>query len=163
MSAARINLAAATSDFLDLRSARLGATKSSAAGNSIGRARIYDYKLQNAGYTGDTSVYELYLMDIQTDTELVLNKAHTINVPAIVEGASSGAKGYIRNAVSNSTTVTLNQTQGKFIIDEAIIINGVQDGRIITSVTEFDLSDVKSVRSTAASRTFAAEVVLETK
>ena len=163
LSAARINLAAATSDFLDLRSARLGSTKSSAAGNSIGRARIYDYKLQNAGYTGDTSVYELYLMDIQTDTQLVLNKAHTISVPAIVEGASSGAKGYIRSAVSNSTAVTLNQTQGKFIIDEAIIINGVQDGRVITSVTEFDLSDVKSVRSTAASRTFAADVVLETK
>ena len=160
---ARINLSAATSDHLDLRSARLGSNKSSAAGDSIGRARIYDYKLQNAGYTGNDSVFEIFLFDIQTDTQLTINQAHTISLPAVIEGRNSGAKGFLRSAVSSSTTINLNQVSGSFLKDEQIIINGELDGRVVTDVTDFDLSDVKSVRSTAAGRTFAADVLLETK
>ena len=163
LNGAQIKLSAATSDFVDLRSARLGATKSTAAGDSIGRARVYDFKLQNAAYSGDTSVFDLFLFDIQTDTQLEVNQAATISLPAYIEGASSGARGYLRSAVSSSTTITLSQVSGKFVKDEQIIINGAKDGRVLTNVTEFDLSDIKSVRSTAASRTFAADVVLETK
>ena len=163
LNGAQIKLSAATSDFVDLRSARLGATKSTAAGNSVGRARVYDFKLQNAAYSGDTSVFDLFLFDIQTDTQLEVNQAATIALPAYIEGASSGARGYLRDAVSSGTTITLSQVSGKFIKDEQIIINGVRDGRVLTDVTEFDLSDIKSVRSTAASRTFAADIVLETK
>ena len=163
LNGAQIKLSAATSDFVDLRSARLGATKSTAAGSSVGRARVYDFKLQNSAYSGDTSVFDLFLFDIQTDTQLEVNQAVTIGLPAYIEGASSGARGYLRDAVSNNTTITLSQVSGKFVKDEQIIINGVKDGRVLTSVTEFDLSDIKSVRSTAASRTFAADVVLETK
>ena len=164
LNAPQIKLSATTStDFVDLRSARLGSTKSSAAGSSIGKARVYDYKLQNAGYVDNTSVFEIFLFDIQTDTSLTVNTAHTIALPAVIEGKSSGARGFLKTAVSNSTTVVLNQVSGKFLKDEQIIINGVTNGRVITAVTEYDLSDVKSIRSTAASRTFAADVVLETK
>mgnify|MGYP001187130245 CR=1 FL=1 len=163
LNAAQIKLNAATSDFIDLRSARLASNQSTAAGDSIGRARVYDYKLQNAGYTGDTSVFELYLFDIQTDTKLTINQAHTIALPAVIEGARTGARGYLRSAVSNSTTVTLHQVSGQFVKDEQIKINGTLDGRVITEVTEFSINDVKSVRSTAASRTFAADIVLESK
>ena len=163
LSSARINLSAATSDFLDLRSERLGSTKSTAAGESIGRARVYDYKLQNSGYTGDASVFEIFLFDVQTDTQLTINQAHTIALPAVIEGRNSGARGFLRSAVSNSTTVQLNQVSGSFLQDEQILINGELNGRVITSISDFDLSDVKSVRSTAAGRTFAADVLLETK
>ena len=163
LNAAQIKLSAATSDYVDLRSERLGGTKSTASGSSIGRARVYDYKLQNAGYVDASSVWELFLIDIQTDTQLTVNQAHTIALPAVIEGSRSGARGYLRSAVSNSTGITLNQVSGQFIVDEQIIINGTEDGRVITAVTEYDLSDVKAVRSTAASRTFAADVVLETK
>ena len=162
LNGAQIKLSAATSDFVSLQKERLGSTKSS-AGTEIGRARVYDYKLQNAGYTGNASVFELFLFDIQTDTQLTINTAHTIALPAVIEGVSSGARGFLKTAVSGSTTVVLNQVAGKFLKDEQIIINGDKDGRIITDITEFDLSDIKSVRSTAASRTFAADVVLETK
>ena len=162
LNGAQIKLSAATSDFVSLQKERLGSTKSS-AGTEIGRARVYDYKLQNAAYTGDVSVFDLFLFDIQTDTSLTINQAHTIALPAVIEGSSSGARGFLKSAVSNSTTVVLNQVAGKFLKDEQIIINGEKDGRIITDITEFDLSDIKSVRSTAASRTFAADVVLETK
>ena len=51
---------------------------------------------------------------------------------------------------------------GKFVTGEQIIINGELNGRVI-KISEFNLSDVKSIRSTAASRTFSADVVLETK
>ena len=160
----QIKLNASTStDFVDLRSARLASNKSTAAGDSIGRARVYDYKLQNAGYTGNGSVFELFLYDIQSDTKLTLNQAHTIALPAVIEGRSSGARGYLRTAVSGSTTVVVSQVSGQFIRDEQIIINGEINGRTLTDVIEYDLSDVKSVRSTAAGRTFAADVVLEVK
>jgi len=162
LNGAQIKLSAATSDFVSLQKERLGSTKSS-AGTEIGRARVYDYKLQNAGYTGNASVFELFLFDIQTDTQLTINTAHTIALPAVIEGVSSGARGFLKTAVSNGTTVVLNQVAGKFIKDEQIIINGDRNGRVITDITEFDLSDIKSVRSAAASRTFAADVVLETK
>ena len=162
LNGAQIKLSAATSDYVSLQKERLGSTKSS-AGTEIGRARVYDYKLQNAAYSGDTSVFDLFLFDIQTDTSLTINQAHTIALPAVIEGSSSGARGFLKSAVSNSTTVVLNQVAGKFLKDEQIIINGENNGRVITAVTEFDLSDIKSVRSTAASRTFAADVVLETK
>ncbi len=163
LSSARINLSAATSDYLDLRSARLGATKSTAAGSSIGRARVYDYKLQNAGYTGNSSVFEIFLFDIQTDTQITINQAHTIPLPAVIEGRNSGARGFLRSALSSNTVLQLNQVSGSFLQDEQIIINGELNGRVITSVTDYDLSDVKSVRSTAGGRTFSADVVLETK
>ena len=103
------------------------------------------------------------MIDIQTDTQLTVNQAHTIALPAVIEGARSGAKGYLRTAVSNATGITLSQVSGSFVVDEPIIINGITDGRVITAVTAYDLSDVKAVRSTAASRTFAADVVLEPK
>ena len=140
---------------------RLSGYGSGQAGNVIGRARVYDYKLQNTAYSGNTSVFELSLFDIQTNTNLTVNTAHTIPLPAVIEGARSGARGYLSSAVSNSTSITLSQTSGQFILDEPIIINDVQDGRIITAVTEFDLADVKSVRSTGGGRTFSADVVLE--
>ena len=160
----QVKLNASTStDFVDLRDERLGSTKSTAAGNSIGRARVYDYKLQNAAYSNDATVFELFLYDIQSDTQLTLNQAHTIPLPAIIEGRSSGARGYLRTAVSGSTTVVVNQVSGQFIRDEQIIINGQTNGRTLTNVVEYDLSNVKSVRSTAAGRTFAADVVLDVK
>ena len=162
LNGAQIKLSAATTDYVSLQKERLLSNKASAR-TEIGRARVYDYKLQNAGYTGDTSVFELFLFDIQTDTQLTINQNIDIAIPAVIEGTSSGARGFLKDAVSNGTTVKLNQVAGKFIKDEQIIINGERNGRVITDITEFDLSDIKSVRSTAASRTFAADVVLETK
>ena len=162
LNGAQIKLSAINSDYVSLQKERLGSTRSSAL-TEIGRARIYDFKLQNAGYTGDVSVFELMLFDIQTDVSLTINQSHTIALPAVIEGASSGARGFLKSGVSGSTTVVLNQVAGKFLTNEQLIINGERNGRIITAITEFDLSDVKSVRSTAASRTFAADVILETK
>jgi len=163
LNGAQIKLNAASSDFIDLRDTRLGATKSTAAGSSIGRARVYDYKTTNANYTGNTTQFDLYLYDIQTDTTVTINTTTTLAVPALIEGARSGARGYLKTAVSSSADLVITQTSGQFVVDEPIIINGVQDGKVVRSVSVKDLADVKSVRSTGGSRTFAADVVLEPK
>ena len=163
LNGAQIKLNAASADFVDLRDTRLGATKSTAAGSSIGRARVYDYKTTNANYSGNDTQFDLYLFDIQTDTTVTINTTTTLAVPALIEGSRSGAKGYLKTAVSNSADLVITQTSGQFIVDEPIIINGVQDGKVVRSVSEKDLADVKSVRSTGGSRTFAADVVLEPK
>ena len=152
-----------TTDTIELRDARLDSTKSNSVGNVIGRARVYDYKLQNSGYTNNSSVYELFLYDIVTDTSITINNAISLNAPALIEGSRSGARGMLKTDVSNSATLTLSETSGKFVNGEQIIINGVAQGFIITATTEYDISDVKSVRGTGGGRTFTADVLLETK
>ena len=159
--AAQIRLAAGNADFVDLRSDRLGSNKATAAGDSIGRARVYDYKLQSSAYVDNSSVYELYLFDIVTDTKLTINQAISLNAPALVQGSRSGARGMLRSNASGSTTLVLSETAGQFVLDEALIINGEQQGRVVTGITEYDLTDVKSVRSTGGGRTFGADVLME--
>ncbi len=160
---AQIKLNADTADFVDLRSKRLLSNRTSLPGDSIGRARVYDFKLQNAAYADVTSVFELMLFDIQLDTVLTLNQALTLASPARIEGASSGAKGMLRTDMSNTTSMVLTDVAGTFLEDEQILINGERQGRVISSVRDYDMQDVKSVRSTGGSRTFAADVVLEEK
>ena len=152
-----------TTDTIELRDARLESTKSNSVGNVIGRARVYDYKLQNSGYSNNSSVYELFMYDIVTDTSITINNAISLNAPALIEGSRSGARGMLKTDVSNSATLTLSETSGKFVNGEQIIINGVSQGFIITASTEYDISDVKSVRGTGGGRTFTADVLLETK
>jgi len=151
----------ATTGYVDLRSHRLGSNKASVAGQSVGRARVYDYKCTNTEYVNNASQFDLYLYDVQTDTEITLNQALSVSAPALIEGKNSGAKGYLRSI--SGSILTLHQTSGNFIIDEAILVNGIENGRIITKVLEFDITDVKSVRSEVGVTTFSADTVLEPK
>jgi hypothetical protein len=151
----------ATTGFIDLRSNRLGSNKAAAAGQSIGRARVYDYKSTNTAYSNSSSQFDLYLFDIQTDTEITLNQSLSISAPALIEGKNSGARGYLRSVSGN--ILTLHQTSGNFIADEAILFNGIENGRVITKVLEFDITDIKSVRSEVGVTTFSADAVLEPK
>ena len=151
----------ATTGYVDLRSQRLGSNKSATAGQSIGRARVYDYKCTNTNYSNNYSQFSLYLYDVQTDTQITLNQSLSISAPALVEGKNSGARGYLRSVSGN--ILTLHQTSGNFITDEAILVNGIDNGRVITSVLEFDITDIKSVRSEVGVTTFSADTVLESK
>ena len=45
--------------------------------------------------------------------------------------------------------------------DESILINGVQNGRVITKVDSFGFNDVKSLKSAVGVSTFEADVVLD--
>jgi hypothetical protein len=150
-----------TTGTVDLRDTRLGLNTATASGQSVGRARVYDYRTKDVPYLNDTSVFNLYLFDIQTDTQITLNQTITTGTPALIEGNNSGARGYVRT--NGGSTLTLHQTAGNFLIGEQIIVNGVLNGRVITGVTEFDISDVRSVRQEVGIQTFSADLVLDTK
>ena len=146
---------------VSLRNQRTGATHASVAGTEIGVARVYDYKLESAGYSGSTSEYELFLWDIQTFTTLTINSGLTAVAGSLIEGQRSGARGHIHgNGVSNATSLTLTSTSGNFIVDEPIIVNGVNDTKTITAVTEYSLDDVKSIFQDVGDNEFNADTVL---
>ena len=149
----------ATTGYVDLRSQRLGSDRDAAAGQSVGRARVYDYKLSAGAYVDASSTFDLFLFDIQTDTEITLNEELSLSAPALVEGKRSGSRGFLRS--QSGTTLTLHQTAGQFIVDEPIAVDGVDNGRIITAVKEFDITDTKSIRQEVGVQTFSADTVLE--
>tara|TARA_R100000700_G_scaffold40929_1_gene58544 strand:+ start:8321 stop:15943 length:7623 start_codon:yes stop_codon:yes gene_type:complete len=133
---------------LSLRDQRVGlSSDTTAVGSEIGVARVYDYRLESGSYSSNSSLNEwnLALYDVQTYTSITVNQAVTLTVPTFVKGANSGATGFIKTAVSSSASITLYETTGEFIKNEALIIDGIPDGRIITAITKYTLSDVKSV------------------
>ena len=144
-----------------LRNQRIGATHSSPAGTHIGNARVYDYKLESSGYVNDASVYELFLWDVQTFTDIQINSALTAIEGSLIEGQRSGARGYLNSAASGATSLSLTSTSGRFILDEPIIVNGVNDTKTITLITEYSIDDVKSIYQAAIGGfTFNADTLL---
>ncbi len=142
------------------RNQRVGSTQSSAAGTKIGYARVYDYKLEASAYTGDSSVYELLLWDISIFTDLTINSALTAPAGSLIEGQRSGARGYLTDAASGATSLTLHDTSGTFIVDEPIKVNGVADTKTITAVTEHSIDDVKSIFQDVGDNEFNADTLL---
>ena len=151
---------------VSLRDERCGSDQNSAPGNEVGLARVYDFRLESGSYSTDnanTNEWGLSLFDVQPFTLLTLNQAHTLSVPTFVKGANSGATAFLRDAVSNSTALTLYERNGSFIENESLIFNGIEDGRIAIAITEKSIANVKSVFATedrlVGINTFAADVV----
>ena len=122
------------------------ATPGSSSGTKIGVARLYDLKLKNTAYSNASTQFESSLYDIQTYTVLTINTALTQTAPAYIEGKNSGAKGYLVSN-SSSSTLTLYQVSGTFIVNEQIKINGLDVSRTIASVKDYSLSDVHQIYS----------------
>jgi len=99
------------------------------------------------------------LYDIQPYTEVALNTPTSLSVPTHIKGKSSGATGYLRNAVSSSTAVTIYNTKGTFITGEQFIFNGIESGNISAGATAYTTSDIKSINGTVSTAsTFNADV-----
>ena len=111
----------------------------------IGQARVYGFNLTDAAYTGASTQWDLYLYDIQTQTDLTLNTSTSLAQSSFVKGKSSGASGYVVDATSNSTSVSLNQTSGTFFNGEQLNINGVDTSIVASAVTAYGTRDIKSV------------------
>jgi len=132
------------------------------SGSEIGLARLYDFKAQSASYVNETTNYEIRLFDIRTFTNVKVGTAITsLSVADHIQGAKSGAIGFVKSAGTNVTDFSLIDVNGKFIKDESIIINGVQDGRVITKVDSFGFNDIKSLKSSVGVSTFEADVLLD--
>ena len=156
-----------TNATVSLMSQRLGAVGGSgtsyvAAGTTIGVARIYDF-IPEQGYNDSSSKIDLRLFDIQTYTTIGLTTSITLTTPALIKGKKSNASGYLKSNVSSSNSLTLYQVSGKFLQNEPITINGIDNGRLINSVTDYTLSDVKSIFSPGSIgiTTFNADLVLD--
>ena len=127
---------------------RRGSSATAGNGTQVGVARVYSFSLSDAPYTNASSEFDLYLFDVQTFTDLVVNTALSpIQCPAgsFIKGTSSGATGFVESNVSNSTAVKLIQTSGTFITGEQIIING--DPSLIRSIQSVDVHGIRAVKS----------------
>ena len=153
-----------TNQYIDLMDSRLGPDKTVAAGTTIGKARVYDYVPESA-YADDKSRMFLRLFDIDTYTKITLSTQTSITTPAQIKGKTSNAIGYLKESVSGSTNLTLYSVQGQFLNNERIIVNGVDDGRLIKSITDYSIRDIKSVYadSSVGISTFNADIKLESK
>jgi len=132
------------------------------SGNQIGLARIYDFHQTNSVHLNDTTEYELLIYDITTFTSLTLGSSVTISAPAKIEGSNSGATGFLRQSVSGSSSVTLYDTKGTFIVGEQLIVNEVRIPQTITTVRDYGFDDVKSIFGTdsVTASVFSADLIL---
>ena len=149
-----------TTSYVSLMDSRIGDTPSVATGTTIGIARVYDF-IPESNYINDSSRLFLRLFDIQTFTNIGLTKSITQSLPAFIQGQKSNASGYLRSSVSNSSFLTLYQVSGKFLENEPITINGIDDGRLINYVKDYSISDIKSIYSNIGVSTFNADLVLD--
>ena len=157
---------------LSLRDQRVGLTSdTTAVGTEIGVARVYDYRLESGSYSaanGSLNEWNIALYDVQTYTKLNVNQNVSLTVPTFIKGANSGATGFLKSAVSNSVELTIYETSGEFIKNEALIFESntattFGNGRIAVAVTAHTLSNVKSLYGTndgvTGINTFNADVV----
>jgi hypothetical protein len=150
---------------IELRDSRIGALAHVGAGNTIGIARIYDF-IPESDYVDDTSRLNLRLFDIQTYTKIGINTSYSTNLtlPTHVKGKRSNATGFLNQQLNaGQTEMVLYQVSGTFLENEQIIVNGIDDGRLINNITDYSISDVKSVYSSSGISTFNADLVLGNK
>ena len=159
-----------TDAVLSLMDSRIGSSKHVAAGTTIGVARIYDFVPEtNFEQEEDPSQFLkrsfLRLFDIQTYTKLTLTTPITLSTPAHIEGKRSGATAFLKSNVTSSSELVLYEVSGQFIKNEPIIINGIDDGRLILDIVDYSINDIKSVYSpnTVGITTFNADIVLDYK
>ena len=125
----------------------------------IGKARVFDYNQKNV--TGvSTTTYEVRLLDIQTFTNITVGFAITVVADAYVKGKYSGSNGFVATSVSGGTTISLQDVKGDFQINEPLEVNGLDVGRNVTVVRDYDLTDVKAIHKAVGVSTFAANVSL---
>lgn len=151
----------ATTYFVSLRDERVGASQTTAAGNEIGLARVYDFALESGSYNTSNpneNQWDISLYDVQTYTEIELNEPITLTVPTHVKGKESGAVGFLRYDTSNSRQFKVYNTKGRFSLGEKFIFDGIENTRVSTAVTSKGTSDIKSIYGiVGTSYTFTAD------
>ena len=151
-----------TTAVVSLMDSRIGSSKHIAAGTTIGYARVYDF-IPESNYVDQTSRLNLRLFDVQTFTRIGLSTSITQTTPAFIQGKRSNASGYLQSNVSSNNSLTLYDVSGTFLNNEQIIINGIDNGRLINSVRDYSISDIESIYSKTGISTFNADLVLNKK
>jgi len=156
---------------LSLRDERVGTAATLPAGKEIGLARVYDFDLESGSYdrsNQNINEWDLTLYDIQTVTEITLNESITLTVPSHIKGKYSGATAFIKSPVAAGVAVTVYDVKGDFIKNENFIIDGVENTRVAVAVTNYGISDIRSVfgntngpdmNTVGAAQTFSADTI----
>ena len=147
------NIGIGNTYIVSLRDQRAGANPFKASGEEIGVARIYDAALESGSYSttnSDTNEWDIALYDVQMTSRLTLNTTIDLPVPTQIKGKYSGATGYLKNAVSNSTSLELYDVKGEFLQNEPTIFSrfdmeGNPNTRVAVAVTSYGIRDVKQV------------------
>jgi len=151
----------ATVSLVNTRRAGLTTVGYAPGGEEIGFARLYDFKAQSASYVNEASQYELRLFDVKTFTKVTVGTAITsVTESDHIQGSRSGASGFVVTGGSGVTELKLIDAVGRFLKDETILINGVENGRVITKVVDYNINDIKSISSAVGVSTFEADIVL---
>jgi len=136
------------------------------SGTTIGSARIYNFNLTDSAYANTSTNWDLYLYDVQTYTEIVLNQSVTsaeIPKSSFIKGKSSGASGYAVYAGNGSNTITVSQTSGSFSVGEKILINGSEIySRTISSLKSHGVEDIKSIHQPTGVSGFSTSFLSDT-
>ena len=160
-----------TDSIVTLRDTRKGTGNDpAAAGDDIGRARIYTFENTDASYTGPTTKFDLYLYDIQLFTIITIEATSSTNLPigSFIEGLSSGASGFAVSLGSGGTILKLEQVSGTFLKNESLRVNGRNllhgTKRSVKTVRRHGLEDVLSVHQSQAQGAlidFSGDLVLK--
>ena len=151
---------------LSLRDTRVGIASTIAPGKEIGVARVYDFKLDSGSYNSTNSninEWNISLYDIQIISEITLNEPINLSVPTFIKGKYSGATAFLKSSVSSGVALTIYEKTGNFIQNEPFIFNGIENTRVATAITSYNISDVKSVFGiVGSSSTFSADTIQST-
>ena len=147
------------STFVHLLDKRLTSSKGKdSTATLIGKARVYDFNQ----YTGTN--YQLRLFDIETFTKVSLASTSSAVVGDHVEGKFSGSAGFVNEQTGTGSVLTLTDVSGEFQINEPILVNGIEVGSNIGTVSDFEFADIKAIHSdggiSGGSKTFAADLEL---
>ena len=150
---------------IDLKS-QLTATPGTAAGKTIGTAKIANFAFESGNIAGNTdTVYRANLLDVDflVELELTGSIAGGPSVGDIIVGVSSGATGLY--ASGSGSTAYLNTVNGTFSNGEVLKYNnanGAGFGTIASNgVSTFGFGDVKQYKFTTGGGT--ADAVLDVK
>jgi hypothetical protein len=157
---------------LSLRDSRVGTAQTTPAGNEIGLARVYDYKLDSGSYSSvlpDDNEWNISLYDVQTTTKITLNENVTLSTPVVVKGQNSGAVAYLKDNVSDVNVIDVYDKTGIFILNEEFEFNGISTNRrVATAITSYGIADVQSIHGNiggvvGVGTTFSADVMQSLK
>ena len=152
--------------YVTLRDQRVGVSSLSPAGNELGVARVDDMSLESGSYKSVRQLNEwnISLYDVQTTSNITLNQATTLSTPTFIKGLNSGATAFLKDSVTAGVGLTVYETTGTFIPNEALSFNGIKNGRIAKSVVSYTVNDVKSIFATddgavGSAKTFSADIM----
>ena len=146
-----------TIQFYDTANTSRGAANGNLIG--VGRARGLEYHGGTAGATSDNtaSQYKLYVWDLRPFTKLTLSDtpsptliATHSNGGVCLEGATSGAKGYVFSSGTSATSVNLTSVIGTFVAGENLIASdSAETGGLIENSgnTDITISAIKTYQA----------------